>query len=236
MTARPRGKRRRTVRAMVVAGALLAAALLTPGGLLTLAAAPAAAASAAPPLQGEALVEALRAGGYTLYFRHAATDWSNGDNVTGDGAWTSCDPACMRQLSDAGRETARAIGAALRRLAIPVGRVLSSEYCRAAETARLLGVGEVRTTRRLMNLRAAEYVGGREAAVARARAVLSQPPQPGTNTVLVAHGNLARAATGAYPGEGGAAVFTPTADGFTLVAELTAQDWSALAARFGRGQ
>lgn len=192
-------------------------------------------AAGAERLSGEALVQALRSGGYNLYFRHAATDWGNDDHVTADGDWTSCDPAKMRQLSDEGRAAARRIGQALRALGVPVGRVLSSEYCRAAETARLLDVGEVRTTRRLMNLRAEEYVGGREAAVANAQALLSEPPPPGTNAVYVAHGNLARAATGAYPGEGGAAIFRPADGAFELVAEVTAEDWQALAERFGKG-
>lgn len=189
-------------------------------------------AAAAEPLRGAALVEALRGGGYTLYFRHAATDWSAEDRVRADGDWTSCDPTRMRQLSAAGRETTRRIGAALRALGIPVGRVHASEYCRAAETARLLGVGPVETTRRLMNLRAADYVGGHDAAVARARALLAEPPPPGSNAVLVAHGNLARAATGAYPGEGGAAVFRPAGGAFELVAEISAEQWLELARRY----
>jgi hypothetical protein len=55
------------------------------------------------------------------------------------------------------------------------------------------------------------------------------------NTVLVAHGNLVRDATGTYPGEAGAAVFAPDGKGgFRLVARLTPADWQALARRFGK--
>lgn len=191
----------------------------------------------AEELSGEALVAALRQGGHNIYFRHAATDWGQHDQVAAAGDWKSCDPARMRQLAPEGRATARRVGAALRALAIPVGRVLSSEYCRAAETARLLGVGAVETTLEIMNLRAADYVGGREAAIARARRQLAQPPAPGSNTVLVAHGNLCRDATGVYPGEAGAAIFRPQPDGtFAFVAALTPADWEALARRFGTGQ
>jgi broad specificity phosphatase PhoE len=184
-------------------------------------------------LHGEALVAALRSGGHVLYFRHAATDWSQQDRVAAVGDWTSCDGARVRQLSDAGRATARQVGAAMRRLGIPVGRVYSSEYCRAAETARLLDVGEVVTTRDLMNMRAADLMGGREQVIARARRLLSEPPLPGTNTVLVAHGNLMRAATGVYTGEAGAGVFRVMGKNLTLVAELTPQDWQALAEAWG---
>lgn len=189
----------------------------------------------AQDLAGAALIDALRGGGYTLYFRHAATDWSQSDRVAADGDWTSCAPAEMRQLSDAGRATARRLGAALRALEIPVAEVLSSEYCRATETARLMALGLVRPTRDIMNLRAAAYVGGRDAAIARLRRALAKPPPPGGNVVIVAHGNLMRAATGAYPGEAGSGVFRSDRAselGFVLVAELAADDWLQLAAQF----
>ena len=56
------------------------------------------------------------------------------------------------------------------------------------------------------------------------------------NVIVVGHGNLMRAATGAYPDEAGAGVFRPdpaAAHGFRLVAELGAADWVALAAELG---
>ena len=80
-------------------------------------------------------------------------------------------------------------------------------------------------------MRAAEFAGGREAVIRRAQRQLARMPAPGTNTVLVAHGNLVRDATGTYPGEAGAAVFEPDGKGgFRLVATLTPSDWAALAA------
>jgi len=184
----------------------------------------------------EALIAALRDGGFNIYFRHAQTDWSNGDRVERDGDWKSCDPDKMRQLSEAGRDTARRMGEAIRRMGIPVGGVLSSEYCRATETARLLGFGPVKTTRDIMNMRAAEYVGGRDTAVANAQRVLSRRPPPGANVVIVGHGNLMRAATRAYPQEAGSGVFRPTPQseyGFELVAMLTPEDWKRLVQVFG---
>jgi broad specificity phosphatase PhoE len=181
-------------------------------------------------LTGQALLKALRGGGYTLYFRHAPTNWSQGDDVQQAGDWTSCDPDEMRQLSRQGRESARRIGRQIRRLGIPVGRVFSSEYCRARETARLMNLGEVAPTRKLMNMRVAEMVGGRGKVIDRARTLIADQPAPGTNTVLVAHGNLMRAATGTYADEGGAAVFEPRGGGrFALVARITPEQWAELA-------
>lgn len=192
---------------------------------------------AAEEISREALVQALRQGGFTIYFRHAATDWSNGDRVEKNGDWKTCDPDKMRQLSEAGRISARQIGTAIQALEIPVGRILSSEYCRAVETARLFSLGPVETTRDIMNLRAAEYVGGRDAAIARAQRVLSRSPPAGTNVIVVGHGNLMRGATQAYPDEGGSGVFAPKPEdpiGFELVAVLKPEEWSRLADAFAR--
>ena len=184
---------------------------------------------------GRDLVDALRRGGYIIYFRHAATDWSQDDYVSAEGEWTSCDPTRMRQLSDQGRANARRIGEAIRRLDIPVGRVLSSEYCRTRQTAQLMNLGTVVPTRAIMNMRVADMVGGREAVIERAQRELSRPPKPGTNTVLVAHGNLMRAASGAYTGEAGAGIFEPLdGKGFQLVGLLEPDQWQQLADRFAQ--
>ena len=191
----------------------------------------ACAADDAAALSPAELVSALRGGGYNVYFRHAATDWSRSDHVRRAGDWTSCDADRIRQLSDAGRAAAARIGAAIRALGVPVGRVLASPYCRTVETARLLGLGAVETTTDIMNLRVAEYFGGREAIAARARARLAAPPATGTNTVLVAHGNVLRLATGVYPGEGEAAIFRPLAGaGYEYVGSLEPDAWRRLAA------
>lgn len=176
------------------------------------------------------LVAELQDGGHVVYFRHAPTDWSQHDDVRAAGDWTSCDPARMRQLSDQGRDTARAVGAAMRRLDIPVGAVYASEYCRCVRTAELLDVGPVETTRDILNARAAEYIGGRDRLARTARHRLGAVPPDGTNTVLVAHGNVFLLVAGERPPEGGAAVVRPEGDGeFALLGILSAEDWMALA-------
>ena len=184
-------------------------------------------------LSGPDLVQALRRGGFNIYFRHVATDWSQSDRVNRKGDWTSCDPEKMRQLSPQGRATAEEIGGAIRRLDIPVSRVFSSQYCRTRQTAKLLGLGPVSPTPDIMNLRAADFVGGRDAVVKRARRILSLPPKAGTNTVFVAHGNLMRAVLSAYTGEAGAVVFAPQgSESFRIVAVLDPDDWQRLARNF----
>lgn len=183
------------------------------------------------------LLERLRSGGHTLYFRHVATDWSHDDQLNQAGDWTSCDDRRMRQLSDAGRAEARRIGAAMRALCIPVGQVLASPYCRTMETARLFGIGEVVPSVDVMNLRAAAYFGGRDAIVASARRLLSTAPQEGGNRVVVAHGNVAREATPVYPAEGEAVVFVASdGAGFDVVARIPPMRWQRLLALAGRAQ
>ena len=44
----------------------------------------------------------------------------------------------QRNLTDAGRSEARAIGAAIKRLGVPVGSVMASPFCRTMETAQLI--------------------------------------------------------------------------------------------------
>jgi len=107
-----------------------------------------------------------------------------------------------------------------------VGKVLASPYCRTVETARLMKLGVVIPTTEVMNLRSAEYFGGRSAIVASAQALLATPPAPRVNTVIVAHGNVAREATPVYPGEGDAIVFQPDGMGnFRYIGEITPVDW-----------
>lgn len=213
-----------------------AARLLVIACTVCLVAAPAAAQDSAG-LKGRALVEALREGGFTLYFRHAQTNWSQNDRVRQSGDWKSCDGARMRQLSEQGKATARRVGTAIRRLGIPVGRILSSEYCRAIQTAEALGLGAVRATTDIMNMRSAAYVGGRDAVARRGKREIGRKPEPGTNTVIVAHGNLMRAATGDYVGEATAGVYRALGNGrFEKVAIIDPAEWARLAERFAAGE
>ena len=98
-----------------------------------------------------------------------------------------------------------------------------------------MALGQVTLTRDIMNMRAANFVGGRAAVIRRAQRVLSDPPPVGTNIIIVGHGNLMRAATNAYPDEGGSGIYAPrprSERGFELVARLASDDWNHLAARF----
>ena len=81
-----------------------------------------------------------------------------------------------------------------------------------------------------MNLRVAEYFGGRDAIVVNARRLLGQQPPEGTNHVIVAHDNVAINSTSVYPDEGEGLVFKPRGGSdFEFVGRLPAEEWRRLA-------
>jgi phosphohistidine phosphatase SixA len=182
----------------------------------------AALAQSPPDLAGPALLAALSKGGYVLYFRHAATDFGqNDDAMTG---YEDC--AKQRNLTDARRADARAIGEALRGLRIPIGDVLASPFCRTMETARLV-FGRASATAAVRGGPAQPESPERYAAL---RELLSTPLQGGANLVIVSHGNPFRALTGTpYLAEGEAAIIEPLGSGgFRIVARVPKDGWKAL--------
>lgn len=96
-----------------------------------------AARSSAPAagvaLAGAALLRELRRGGYVIYFRHTATDFSKRDDAMK--SFDDCDN--QRLLSAQGRADARRIGEAIRTLKLPLGEVLASPMCRTMDHAAL---------------------------------------------------------------------------------------------------
>lgn len=197
-------------------------------GILALTfAAPAAALaqkSAHPALGGADLLAALHAGGLVLYFRHADTDWKQND--TGGMRLEDC--AAQRNLSDRGRENARAVGAAIRALAIPIGSVLASPLCRTVETAMLaFGVAEKSMAVREGGPLPPGSPGRYEAL----RVLLSTPVAPGTNLVLVGHAYPYYSLVGGqYLEEGEADVARPRGADFEVVARVGLKQWRELAA------
>jgi phosphohistidine phosphatase SixA len=169
------------------------------------------------PLEGQPLVDALRRGGYVIYFRHAATDQTQTDRDL-----SRCET--QRNLNEQGRAEARAIGQAFRALNIPIGQVLSSGYCRARDTAQL-AFGRAEIVRDISGLPAAD----RDRRAAALRRLLGTPPPAGTNTVIVSHGFNITAAANISIAEGEAAIFAPgVEEGFALVARVLPGDWAAL--------
>ena len=85
--------------------------------------------------------------GYVLLIRHALAP-----GVGDPSNFRLGDCSTQRNLSAEGREDAREIGEWLKRRDIPILRVESSRWCRARETAELLGLGTVRANKNLDSL------------------------------------------------------------------------------------
>jgi phosphohistidine phosphatase SixA len=198
------------------------AALLSPSAAWTQSAAPSERSSLPRrTLDPPELLSALRKGGYVLYFRHAATDFSQNDEKMK--SYEDC--ADQRNLIEQGRADARAAGAAIRRLGIPVERVLASPFCRTVETAQLL-FGRAEKMQEVRGGPAAPAGSGRYAALQK---ILATPVRPGTNLVVVSHGNPFYSVAGPpYLAEGEAAVVLPLGADFKIVARVRVDGWDAL--------
>jgi 8-oxo-(d)GTP phosphatase len=93
---------------------------------------------AAQAATNEELWSLLRAGSSAVMVRHA--------NAPGGGdppGYRLDDWATQRNLDEAGRTQARAMGAAFRQRGIVPSRILTSQWRRCSETAELMGLGRV---------------------------------------------------------------------------------------------
>lgn len=178
------------------------------------------------------VIEKLRAGGYTLYVRHTQTDSRTEDKDLAD--MSNC--AGQRVLSEQGRDNAVKLGETVKALAIPVGEVVTSQFCRARDTAMLMKLEIGKQTADLDNDSGEPFVTKAESdrrGVA-LRKLLAVAPAAGKNTLIVGHvPNLRNALSIDYANmkEGEIAIFAPTKTdpGFELVARITQGDLQSLA-------
>jgi phosphohistidine phosphatase SixA len=184
--------------------------------------APGRSSTPAKPTSGAALLAELKRGGYTLYIRHTATDF------TRDDVKSRSDDDCdnQRPLTDKGRDEARRLGADMKRLGFPISEVLASPRCRTVEVAKLA----------FGNYRLAEEVRGgaitQQAVERYAKLILwfQQGPGKDRNRVIVSHGNPFYATAGEpYLAEGETAVVKPLGKDFEVIARLRWDEWAALA-------
>ncbi|MEO8384758.1 MAG: hypothetical protein ABI583_05920 [Betaproteobacteria bacterium] len=141
----------------------------------------------APFALADGLVRELRNGGYALFIRHGALQPGTVDKV-GSGAWWK-DCASTRRIAPEVQAQIRAMADALTRQRISVNEVMTSEYCRARDTAVLLGVAPPQYNA-LLN----EYpVSGAPSPAALAtyaagiQQLLTKPVPARTNRVLIGH-------------------------------------------------
>jgi phosphohistidine phosphatase SixA len=163
----------------------------------------------------EALWARLRGGGQVVLLRHAATTPGVGDPT----GFRVDDCATQRNLSGAGREEARRLGAAFKARGVPVASVRSSRWCRCLETARL-AFGAAEPWEALGSLFADRT---RQAEQTWAFRALAGEKRAGGNTILVTHGANILAFVGVHPAPAEMVIVTPAGGGaFTVAGRLSA--------------
>jgi broad specificity phosphatase PhoE len=180
-------------------------------------------------LSGAELLSALQQGGHIIYFRHAQTEKDYADQVTAD----VNDCSTQRMLSEVGWQQAKAIGEGFEANSIPVGQVISSQFCRAWQTADL-AFGKYEKNPALNFPKAEEYTEEQTAQMkANVMPLLTAVPESGTNTVIVGHDDIFEAATGIYPDpQGMAYVLKPDGNGsFEILANMLPEEWLQLSNR-----
>ena len=177
-------------------------------------------------MSGKLLLDSLRRGGYVIYIRHASTEKDYADQVTA--VMGNC--STQRTLSESGWKDAKAIGEGFRIYDIPVAQVISSQFCRAWQTADL-AFGRYVKNGDLNFPKAEDYTDAQVADMkARLNPMLTAVPPTGQNTVIVGHDDLFEAATGIYPDPQGIAyIVKPDGKGgFELVANMLPNEWVKL--------
>lgn len=183
------------------------------------------------PTPANDLLTALRSGGFVILLRHGGTVGDQTDRVPFD----FDDITAQRNLNDQGKALARSFGDALREAGVPVGKVFTSRFNRAHETATSAGFKTIERTDDLTlaygpnglvitpdeNQRRAEAL----------RKMLTKAPTSGTNTILITHQpNIVDALGKEFSDvkEGEALVFRPENGTFTLVARIPIEAWPQL--------
>lgn len=173
-------------------------------------------------------INSLRHGGYVIVFRHGATT-SDKTKDSMSNPMTAKNVG-ERQLTGEGRAQAKATGASMHKLGIPVGKVLTSSLQRAVDTGALLDFGEVIPTADLAEGGPADENNRRAAAL---RALVTTSPPADKNAVIVTHKpNIIDAFGTDFSDirEGEASIFQPDGrGGYKLIVRVKAEEWENLA-------
>lgn len=133
------------------------------------------------------LLSELRRGGYVMFMRHPSTDKDGKDKDL----QKLDDCATQRNLNEEGRTVSKNIGDAIRSLKIKVGKVYTSELCRAKDAAKLMGFNDFNITKNLNlcyeNAQLIIPVAENEKRILEVRKIISKVPKKGNNTLIVSH-------------------------------------------------
>lgn len=150
--------------------------------------------------------DALVEGGHVVLIRHGNAPGPSVGQGGEPPGFRLDDCRTQRNLDDRGRAQARALGEAFRARGVRVDRIKSSPWCRCMETAELMAVGQVESSRALVPI--TDRNPNTPAALRVLQEIVSTWRGPGT-LVLVTHGFTIRALTGVVPGEAEVVVLKP---------------------------
>ncbi len=205
--------------ALLATATLASAAIAQNAATATIPSTTSSAPDSAQAIAHSQLATALRQGGYVIYFRHTATDFSKTD--AGMTSYTDC--ANQRLLSPQGRTDAQQIGKQIVALKLPTSAaspVLASPYCRTMDTATLM-LGRAVPTPAIREGQEGDYPG--------LKALLAQPVPAGTNRWMVGQGTPFRTIAGPpHLAEGEAVIIRPQGTAWTVVTRVSVADWAAL--------
>ncbi len=172
------------------------------------------------------LIAALKNGGYVMVLRHGETDHNQKDAQPPD----YTDVTKQRRLSEKGRETARGIGEAIKKLGLAFDKVETSLLDRGIETGKLVASTEVMSSLDLTENSDAVDPAEKERRLMALEKMVGVMPEPGKNTLLVTHKpNIVGAFGKALEDidEGEIAVFKPDGSGKSqLVGRIKEADWA----------
>jgi phosphohistidine phosphatase SixA len=177
----------------------------------------------------KALAQALRAGGLNILVRHGATNSNQADTDP----FHLADISKQRNLSEKGKELARAYGTAIRLAGVPVGEVYTSEFNRGYETAVLAGFTDIEKTADLSEGGLVVTPDENNRRAKALLALLSREPAKGKNNFLITHKPNILDALGKDwfdVKEGESSVFKPEGGKYKLVARVQMADWPSIAA------
>jgi phosphohistidine phosphatase SixA len=169
----------------------------------------------------EQLVAALQSGGHIIYMRHSITNHDQHDLITE----VLDDCSKQRDLSAEGRALATMIGNEITQLAIPIGQVYSSPYCRTKETAQLTFKQFDVVSDLAFSFRKDEYESKRLGE--QLRSMMLKTTLTSDNTVLVGHTSNLRDGLGIWPKpEGVWVIFKKTEQGINYLGMITPSEWA----------
>ncbi|MCA0399788.1 MAG: histidine phosphatase family protein [Proteobacteria bacterium] len=185
-------------------------------------------AFSASPVSQKISAAELKKGGYIVYFRHFETGKDTPDQVKADVA--KC--ATQRNLNAKGLMDAQKVGLFFEQNAIPVGKVFSSPFCRAWQSA-AVAFRNYEVVDGLKLPPSKDYSDAQKADMAKAlKPLLAAAPAPGTNTVIMAHDDNMPAVGGPeLKAQGDAVIVKPDGKGgFEVVAEVKIGKWQTFLA------